>query len=256
MSIFKDLKKFGFSDMENIDVFAKRVGEKQTSGNKEEKIEDILYDKTYECPICEKKFTSKAIRTGKNRLIKTDTDLKPQYSMVNPILYDVIHCECGYTALAKVFASLTPMQYKLIKEEICARFKEGPRNECRTTEEAIDLYKLALLNTIVKKGRFGERAYICLKIAWLYRDLKDENNEIIFLNHAVNGFQEAISTERFPVFEFDENTATYIIADIYRQLGKKEEALRWVSTLVLSSGVSPRLKEKAKDLKDIIRDTK
>lgn len=256
MSIFRDLKKFGLSDVEDIDVFAKRVGERQVLETKQESIEDILYDKTYECPICGEKFTTKAIRSGKNRLIKTDTDLKPYYSMVSPILYDVVHCKCGYTAVSKAFGSLTPMQYKLIKEEICKKFKEVPRSECRTIQEAIDLYKLALLNTIVKKGRFGERAYICLKIAWLYRDLKDKDNELIFLKHAINGFQEAISTERFPIFEFDENTVTYIIADIYRQLGNKEEALRWISTLVLASGVNPRLKEKAKDLKDIIRDTK
>ena len=36
-------------------------------------------------------------------------------------------------------------------------------------EKAIERYKLALYNTLVKKGKNSEKAYECLKISWLYR---------------------------------------------------------------------------------------
>lgn len=257
MNLFKELFKFGFADLEEVKIFEPK--QKQEFSKETKKVEitltDILYDKTFECPVCNKQFKSKVIKSGKNKFIKADSDLKPYYEIVDPSLYEVLHCSCGYTGLAKSFEILLPTQKVLIKQGICEKFKEIPRSEYRTIQEAIELYKLSLLNTIVKKGKDGEKGFTCLKIAWFYRDLADEANEKIFLEHALQGLEQALEKERFPIFNLDENTVTYIVADIYRRLGRTEEALKWLSYLLLSRGVSSRLKERARDLKDLIRDT-
>lgn len=217
-------------------------------------VEELLYDKKYECPVCDHSFTAKAIRSGKNRVVSTDTDLYSQYSIVNPLIYDVILCtSCGYASLSKNFEDLRPTQVKWIREQISSKYNPQYYPEILTVEHAIDRYKLALLSAMVKKSRLGEQAYLCLKIGWLYRDLNDISNENNYLATARNGFKGAFSNERFPIFELDELTTAYIIADISRRLKEYDEALRWVSDLIVKPGVPARLKNRAIDLKDVIR---
>ena len=137
-------------------------------------------------------FKAKTVKSGKARLVSTDTDFKPTYSIVNPIYYDVILCPfCGYAALAQYFSSIRGTQINWIKTQISALFKMKIYPDTYTTEIAIERYKLALLNAVVKKAKSSEKAYICLKLGWLYRDLEDKDNEIRFLEQALKGFMSA-----------------------------------------------------------------
>lgn len=215
---------------------------------------DILYDKTYECPVCGSTFTSKGIRSGKNKVVSTDMDLYSRYSIVNPLIYDVIVCtNCGYSALSNNFTSLRATQIRWIQDQITAKYTPTYYPDILSEEDAINRYKLALLNAIVKKSRIGERAYLCLKIGWLYRDLEDVKNETLYLESAKKDFKIAFSSERFPIFELDEMTTMYIIAALSMQFGEFDQALRWVSDLILKPGIPSRLKQRAQDLKDAVR---
>ncbi|HHX60875.1 MAG TPA: DUF2225 domain-containing protein [Epulopiscium sp.] len=213
----------------------------------------VLYDKTYECPVCNNTFTSKGIRSGKNKVISTDSDLYSKFDIVNPVLYDVVICDCGYAALAKVFEELRPTQIAWIREEITSKYQKIHYPVILNPENAINRYKLALLNATVKKSRIGERAYICLKIGWLYRDLGDKDNERLFLEHARKDFLEAFTSERFPIFELDELTTTYLIAELSRKAGDFETASRWAGDLITKTGVPERLKNRARDLRESIK---
>ena len=69
------------------------------------------------------------------------------------------------------------MQRKLLKENIAQKFKGlPPSGEIYTYEDAILRYKLALYSSIVKKSRLSERAYLCLKLSWLYRGKREALN--------------------------------------------------------------------------------
>ena len=72
---------------------------------------DKLFDKKYTCPICEHNFTSKTVRSGKARMVRTDMDLRNVYDGIEPLKYDVILCpKCGYAALARFFPNVTSIQ--------------------------------------------------------------------------------------------------------------------------------------------------
>lgn len=216
-------------------------------------LENVLYDKTYTCPICEKKFKSKTIKSGKNRLLNTDIDLKPNYETTNPLLYDCIVCNnCGYAALSKNFEKVSFTQIKLIKEQISSQYKPRTYPQYINEEEAIIKYKLVLLSALTKKSKNGEIGYICLKIAWLYRGLKDEKNEIRFLKYVLEKFEATYNNETFPIFELDELTIAYIIATISLRLKDYEKATKWISFVILDRNVPARLKSKAIDLKELI----
>ncbi len=224
--------------------------------NSPDALKDVLYDKSYTCPICNHKFTAKTIKLGKNQVTSVDIDLFPHYSVVNPILYDVLFCDsCGYAAVNKSFEKILPKQKEWIKEQICSNYKYHPLSEYVTTHEAIYKHKMALLACLTKKGKVGEQAYLALHIAWLYRELEDSLNEMAFLDRAYTGFDTAISTERFPIFGLDEVTTFYILAALAYKLNKIIEAKKYLGTVLTTSGISDRIKDRALDLKAILNQT-
>lgn len=260
IDIFEELKEVGFSNLEKIELFHKEpeLTKKEIGQNKKKlTVEEVLYDKTYICPVCNKEFKNKAIRSGKNRLVTVDLDLKANYNVVNPIIYECIVCEnCGYAALAKTFNNLTAAQIRWIKEQISVQYKVYHYPPILSEKDGILRLKLTLLNSFVKKAKDGEKAYICLKIAWLYRDLKEEASEEIFLKHALTGFENAYNNERFPIFELGELTTAYIISDLYRRMKQYDKAMKWIGVIIMDKSVSLRLKAKALHLKSIISEEK
>ncbi len=214
-------------------------------------LKNVLYDKTHTCPLCNHQFTSKAIKVGKNKLVSLDEDLYAHYNIVNPILYDTIVCtKCKYAATSKNFDTLMSRHKKLLKETFTTNAINIDFGEFVTIDESIDMHKLALLAAITKKSKVGEQAYIALHIAWLYRDNGDEKNELMFIERAYTGFSEALSTESFPIQGFDEATLMYMLAAMAHQLGKISESRKILSSVIIMSGLSSRLKQHCLTLKE------
>ncbi len=252
MDLLKDMSKFG---LQNINL----TGEQQPVRQEEEiyndqattslPIEDLLYRKKTTCPVCHKIFPYIALRSGKNRLLSTDDDLKAYYSIVDPIVYDVLHCDCGYTAMSKTFPALSFAQINLISESIVKNFKPIPYAEIRHEDDAIELYKLALVTTIVKKGRSIEKGLICLRLAWLYRDMKDAKNEMTYLDNAYKCFREAIDTEKFPIMDMTFDRTSYLVAILAYKCGHLDVAMQYASIIIADKQSNPRLRDRAIDLK-------
>ncbi|WP_455714462.1 DUF2225 domain-containing protein [Anaerosporobacter sp.] len=273
-NLFSGLENFGLGELQGLDVY-NTDGDEKKEGKKEvekQKISeaDFIFDKTYTCPVCDNEFKSKAIKTGKVKLLGADSDLRPKYQLVDSLKYDAIVCpSCGYSALNRFFSYMTAPQAKLIKEQITVNFRGIEDNgEFYTYDDAITRHKLVLVNTIVKKAKNSERAYTCLKLAWLVRGkaeslpldtanydaeiakLKSEENE--FISNAYEGFTTAFSKEMFPMCGMDENTVTYLVADLARRCGKFDEAGRWISRVLVARDANERIKSKARDLRELI----
>lgn len=280
MSLFSGLSQFGLGKLEKMDVFeeeGQKEGAQAADAKKAEpqiKEEDVLFEKTYTCPVCDSEFHTKVVRTGKIKLVSQDTDLRPKYSMVDSLKYDAVVCpKCGYAALSRFFKFVLPAQAKMIKENISANFKGlSDSGNIYTYDDAIARHQLALANTVVKKAKDSEKAYTCLKLAWLCRgkaenlpkDTPDYENQIKqlqkeeteLLSNAYDGFMSAFSKEDFPMCGMDETTTTYLIADLARRIGKYDESSRWVSKVLTSRTASDRIKDKARDIKEMINQQK
>ena len=163
---------------------------------------------------------------------------------------------------------------KLIKEKICANFKPtGEEPAVYDYDTAINRYKLALFNTLVKKGKASEKAYTCLKISWLYRgklegmdekdaSLEQERRECLeqqeaFYNQAYEGFLKAVSTEMFPMCGMDQTTVDYLLAVMSKHFKRYDTASKCISRILSTSSASKKMKDRAFDLKEeIIREIK
>ena len=51
----------------------------------------------------------------------------------------------------------------------------------------------------------------------------------------------------------DETTLDYLMANLARQVGKNDEALRILSKILVSNTANPKIKDKARDLKEAIK---
>lgn len=274
MSLFSSLKDLGLKNLSNLEIYDKKE-EKMGDGTEnivevEVKEEDFLFDKHYKCPVCDFELKTKTIRAGKVKLLETDIDLRPKYKDVDCLKYDAVVCpHCGYANLSRNFNTIMNSQLKLIKENISPNFKyTKPENKFYTYDEAILRHKLALFNSIVKKSKISERAYICLKLAWLMRgkaeylseDTKDYDNliqalekeELEFLKNAYEGFTQAISNELFPISGMDEFTLTYLLAALALELKEYSESSKLISKILTTRDVNNRIKNKVIDLRDVL----
>lgn len=274
-NLFSGLEEFGFDKLSEINVYEdkdKKEEKKNAAPSKSSFAEeDIIFDKTYNCPVCDKEFRAKTVKSGKIKLVSLDTDLRPRYQLADPLKYDAIVCtHCGFAALNRFFKYVTSAQAGLIKSNITSSFKGlKETGEILTYDDAIIRHKFALMNAIVKKAKTSERAYTCLKTAWVIRGKAEslpedtpnynqvmeslKKEELEFLSNAYDGFVEAFMKESFPMCGMDENTVNLMVADLARRVGKYEDAGRLLSKVIVARDVNERIKAKAREIKELMK---
>ncbi len=235
----------------------------------------LLIDKRYTCPVCDKQMRAKAVKSNSARFVNTMGDLRPVYSNINVTKYDAVCCpNCGYAALTQNFSNITLTQKKIIQEKIQTNYKSHEETECDfyTTEVAISRMKMALLCTITKEAKESEIGNVCLKISWLYQALADEipkdapdadAKKTLYLKEAHNAAMKSYEHltaarmhENYPIAGMNETTLDYLLAYFAYKKGEYQTAMQFLSGVVSNRSTSPRLKDKALDLKDMISQSK
>lgn len=274
-NLFSGLEEFGLNNLSNINIYDAPKAESEENKKSTQNTfseEDVIFDKTYECPVCGKEFKAKTVKVGKLKLNTMDTDLRPRYLLADPLKYDAILCpNCGYAALNRFFNHVTSVQADLIRKNISAKYRPVVENgSIYTYDTAIARHKMALVNAVVKRAKTSERAYTCLKTAWVIRgkietlpkdtpNYKEEveklkREEMEFIVNAYEGFSEAYMKEQFPMCGMDENTITLLVAELARKTGKYDECSRWVSKILIAKDCSERIKEKAREIKELLKE--
>ena len=278
-NIFSGLESLGLGDLNGANLFEDTS--KQSAGrdgSREEVKEEVktpemieaemLLDKTHECPICSNTFKNRALRTGKAKLVSMDMDLRQRFEGIEPLKYDVVSCpKCGFTALTRYFKPVTPLQRKTILDKISANYKPQPEpSGIYSYDEAVSRYKLALANAVVKNAKASEKAYICLRAGWLCRSWAEDleaSDEAVnaaieqaralekeFIKNAYDGFVTARQNESFPMCGMDEATVDYLIGSLALGQGHYDVSAKMIATLLASPSANPRIKDKARDLKE------
>lgn len=272
--LLSGLEQFGLGNLKNMNLYdepKKAEGDDQAPAAAPVMQEqDYLFDKATTCPICDKEFKTKTVKVGKVKLAGTDMDLRPKYDQVDLLKYDIVMCpHCGYAALSRFFKFVTSPQARHIKETITASFR--PQTEVKeifSYDDALERYQLTLANAIVKQAKPSEKAYICLKTAWLLRGkgehldtsapdyaeqkkkLDEEENE--YLHNALEGFLSARQTESFPMCGMDEPTVDYLIAVLSMRFEQYDVTSRLVAGILTNPSANPRMKDKARTIKDMV----
>ena len=288
MGLLDGLGDLGLGNLEGVSLFEDKKEEenKKTEVKKEEvviKEEDFLYDKTFECPVCGNRFKQRMIRAGKAKLLSQDRDLRPLYEHIDVAKYDVILCSsCGYAVLPRFYGSLPKTYRDLIRKNISTKFTNpNLSGSIITYDQALTRYKMALLNAVVRHGKNSEKAYICMKTAWLLRNMQDDlekknipesdklkdmtlyrTQEREYLKNAREGFLKA-RTEEVPPYAAGPgsdkglNTATldYLIGILGFETETAEaESYRILQEVVNSSQATKFQKENASEVIVILKE--
>lgn len=283
-NIFDGLEKYGLDLGDMGDLFAEEKQEEKkeetvvpsaqkTVDDMEE--EELLFKRELTCTVCDHKFKALSVRSSKLRRLAPDKDLRPRYKGVDTLKYDVYSCPyCGYTGMARYFDHLSTLQIRLIRDGVCSKYNSTLLDVPTTYDydTALERYKLSLYNTVVKKGSISEKAYTCLKMAWLCRGKSEEllakgesrdseiikqceKEELTYYGQAYEGLVKAVASESFPICGMDQNTMDILIAQMSVRLGKYDVASKIVSRVLVSKTVPRAIKDRALDLKQEIIET-
>ena len=233
------------------------------------KEEDIVFQKTYDCPVCYKEFKTLAVRAGKIYSRDMDEDLRPIYKGLDPLKYEAIVCpHCGYAALSRYFDQLMPMQIRYLRESVQSQCKGLQYSTDKYSyDEAIGRYKMVLISDEVEAAKNSRKAYTYLKLGWLIRsklehegetlseEIKEQlqKEELENIENAYNKYVLAFSSETFPMSGMDELTLTVLVAELAYKVGKYDESLRTLSKVFENRTAPRRVKDKAYYLKERIR---
>ncbi len=234
---------------------------------------EFILDRTLECPVCDSKFKAKSMKSNKARRIGADADLRPRFADVDSLKYLACVCpKCGYASLITQFGHLGSLQIKNLREHAKEKFDpfDFSTLETYSYSNAVYILKQALYCCELKYGKDGEKAYIDLVLAWIYRevlekferegvnDMPELSKEQIkaayeeYYQAAYDGFQNALMNERPPICGMDQTTIEYLLAYMAYHFKKIDVAAKLVSTVITSSNATRNVKEKARDLKDEI----
>lgn len=280
MDLLSGLEQFGINvEQENTEIYAEEKHKEQnkvkTSDEKtvvraKRPETEFLFTKRIRCTICDRVFDVRMVKNARVKRLQPDFDLRPRFENIDTLKYDVYACPyCGYAAMGRYFEHLTKGQIQLVKDNVCANFKRtgDAEPDSYTYEQAIARYKLALYNSIVKRAKTSEKAYTCLKISWLYREMvgmdaaseeekakkaEYEKLQEEFYKEAYEGFQKALATETFPMCGMDSFTMDYLIASMACHFKDFSYASKAVSNILSSQIADRRIKNRALELKEEI----
>ena len=280
MDLLSGLEQFGINvEQENTEIYAEEKHKEQnkvkTSDEKtvvraKRPETEFLFTKRIRCTICDRVFDVRMVKNARVKRLQPDFDLRPRFENIDTLKYDVYACPyCGYAAMGRYFEHLTKGQIQLVKDNVCANFKRtgDAEPDSYTYEQEIARYKLALYNSIVKRAKTSEKAYTCLKISWLYREMvgmdaaseeekakkaEYEKLQEEFYKEAYEGFQKALATETFPMCGMDSFTMDYLIASMACHFKDFSYASKAVSNILSSQIADRRIKNRALELKEEI----
>lgn len=216
---------------------------------------NLLYTVEKECPLCHSMFSVTKVR-NRLRMVKQDSDFCTTYQELNPYYYTVWVCtHCGYAAQDTFFVELPPSAQQvrsfLKGKKVNVNFS-GPR----TREQAIDTMKLAIYFGGLGQIPASRIGGLYIKLAWIYREAQDKENEHKALKLAQYYYDEALEKESFPIGNMSQYTLEYLTADLMHRTGSIEEATRRLSRIVNNPQVrlEKRTFEMAKELWYLIRE--
>lgn len=235
--------------------------------------EDYIFDKKMTCVVCDKPFTTKILKSNRARRLESDADLRPRYENIDTLKYGICSCpNCGYSAMHSAFSHVSSRQINNIKEQVCVHFLPEDRSSWTsyTYDQAIRMHAMALQCAEAKMAKNGEKAYLHMLMAWLYREKQKEAEQITIDElrvqetencrvqadehylAAFEGFQQAMMNEMFPIAGLNQPTLEYIIAYMAFYFGKLEVSAKLIGSVLTTSSASRNVKDRALELKSEI----
>lgn len=193
--------------------------------------ESLFAARELTCPICNHAFKLHTPKSTVSALVRRDADFCPYYEGPNPLFYSVWVCPaCGFAALKDHFRTVEEKEANALRTEL-AEYSDHRRydfnKEERTLFAAMLSFQLAVRSYQIRKTPAEIRASLLLRLSWLCRYGNDRKRESQYLTQARALYEEAYGHGLARGARVSEAQVAFLIGEIYRRLGKGQEAVEW-----------------------------
>lgn len=192
---------------------------------------DPLYQVSVTCPNCTHDYKTSKVRTSFVKTLKTDTDFCIHYKDVNPDFYLVRLCPlCGYAFTENFKKKFSPRARERFYENITKKWDNRDYGGERTLDEAITIYKIALICAQLTEESDVIIGGLCFKIACFYRFKNKPEQEKRFLQFSLDAYMSFFENEKNVTV--NEAKMIYLMAELQRRLGDYRGAVKWFDRVI------------------------
>lgn len=165
--------------------------------------------------------------------------------------------QCTFAALNKDFDTIRAGAEPMIME-VSRQIKQSAKKKpdifalgSSTPEVAIKRHEMAITFMKIRKyGDLGTMAGLCLHLVWIYRLMKDYDNEKKALALAVKAYEEFFDKGNRLPESLGEPGVLYLIGELYRRQGLLVDARRNYEKALASKEIRsfPRIAEMTRDM--------
>ncbi|RKL65598.1 hypothetical protein CR203_19960 [Salipaludibacillus neizhouensis] len=194
-----------------------------------------LYDKEVTCPNCNLAFYSKKIRSRFIRVNEVFNDYSKDYKdeQLNPVLYEISVCSaCGYGFNEQFDPILKPSIKEQFNQKVSKYWTSQDFSGTRSYENSVKTYKLAILSAEITNQPYIVRGSLCMKLSWLFRTMNEKQEEIRFIEMALEQFEDSYKHGDFIQKSVSELMLLFLLGEYYRKVGKKEQSINYFSKVI------------------------
>jgi len=193
-------------------------------------IVEPLYQINVRCGFCQYAFQTSRVRPSFKKGIGTDSDFCVYYKEHNPDYYVVRVCpKCGFASTENFSDKMTPPQRKMFEQRIKSIWVEREYSGERSWADALETYKLALISAQIKDESDRVVAGLLHHIAWLYRYKGQTEQEMKFLQFALDAY---ISMYEHEGMDVNNARLMYLLGELNRRLQNYNDAVKWFSRII------------------------
>jgi uncharacterized protein (DUF2225 family) len=193
-----------------------------------------FYEKKVTCLFCGNDFTTKKIRSHFSVVSKTDADFCPHYkdNLYNSLYYHISVCSsCGFAFSSDFSKDFTTQAKNAIQKDIAEKWKSRDFGTIRDLKTAVESYKLAIYSASLKGERHFVLGGLCLRLAWIYRQENQLEEEQRFLKLAIKEYDSSYLYSDF-VDTWSPLKILYILGELNRRVGEYKQAINYFSKIV------------------------
>ncbi|WP_054691958.1 DUF2225 domain-containing protein [Syntrophomonas palmitatica] len=202
--------------------------------------EPYLFDRDTDCPVCEKKFPVRMMRSSKMRLERVDPDMRQRFEEFEPVWYNIWVCpHCLYANFNFEFKQISDaLKPKIIEHGKTLKSKINlTDSKPRKIDEVFLSYYLALQTAQqAAKPDSGKLAKLWIRLSWLYSDVGDEEMYEYTSREALANFKDSFFNGRRDTSVEQDQRLNLVLGELSLRLGEKEEAMKFFRDAIVRKG--------------------
>jgi hypothetical protein len=213
--------------------------------------ETYIFEKDTLCPVCEKTFNVKMVRSSKLRLKGHEPDLRQLFVDFEPLWYLAYVCpHCYYANFNYEFKQVNPeIKGMVIKEseKLKQEFKISFSNPRKLNEVLNSFYLVLHILYLARKPDLSKIAKVWLRLSWLYADANDQEMYRLATEKSLDAFKETYFNSMRNTSPDQEQRLALLLGELSMRIDNLEEAAKFFRSAILRKGGNANINRQAED---------